>query len=205
MTNFASSFKDLRFEDIASLKPRDRILKTAIILFNERGVHTVGIDRIIAESGVSKRTFYNYFPSKADLIAAYLDFWHWLRFTNLNKYAARVSGDPKAELLAIFDFLEYWFSEQDFRGCAFARGLNDFNDDASKILRAKVSVHFDEWANFIMARLSLLVEPEKADIILPQFLSLITGTTVVAHASGNVKIAQLNKQIAEILLTARAG
>lgn len=57
MTNFASSFKDLRFEDIASLKPRDRILKTAIVLFNERGVHTVGIDRIIAESGVSKRTF----------------------------------------------------------------------------------------------------------------------------------------------------
>ncbi len=205
MTNFASSFKDLRFEDTASLKPRDRILKTAIVLFNERGVHTVGIDRIIAESGVSKRTFYNYFPSKVDLIAAYLDFWHVLRFANLNRYAAGVGGDPKAELLAIFDFLEYWFSEQDFRGCAFARGLNDFNDDASKILRAKVSVHFDEWANFIMARLSLFVEPEKADIILPQFLSLITGTTVVAHASGNVKIAQLNKQIAEILLTARAG
>ncbi|MGF6362089.1 AcrR family transcriptional regulator [Pseudomonas frederiksbergensis] len=203
MTNFASNFKDLRFEDIASLKPRDRILKTAIILFNERGVHTVGIDRIIAESGVSKRTFYNYFPSKADLIAAYLDFWHVLRFTNLNKYAARVGGDPQAELLAIFDFLEYWFSEQDFRGCAFARGLNDFNDDASKILRAKVSLHFDEWANFIMFRLSQLLEPDRADVVLPQFLSLITGTTVVAHASGNIKIAQLNKQIAEALLSGR--
>ncbi|WP_432783412.1 TetR/AcrR family transcriptional regulator [Pseudomonas corrugata] len=201
MKNIASDFKDLRFEQIASLKPRDRILKTAIVLFNERGVHTVGIDRIIAESGVSKRTFYNYFPSKADLIAAYLDFWHWLRFTNLNKYAARVSGNPKAELLAIFDFLEYWFSEQDFRGCAFARGLNDFNDDASTTLRAKVSMHFEEWATFINARLSQLVNSDRAEVILPQLLSLITGTTVVAHASGNTKIAQLNKQIAEILLS----
>ncbi|WP_223458890.1 MULTISPECIES: TetR/AcrR family transcriptional regulator [unclassified Pseudomonas] len=204
MKNIASGFKDLRFEETASLKPRDRILKTAIILFNERGVHTIGIDRIIAESGVSKRTFYNYFPSKADLIAAYLDFWHWLRFTNLNKYATRAGGDPKAELLAIFDFLEYWFSEQDFRGCAFARGLNDFNDDASKILRAKVGLHFDEWENFIKTRLSQLVEPDKAEVVLPQFLSLITGTTVVAHASGNIKIAQLNKQIAEALLSERA-
>ena len=204
MKNIASDFKDLRFEEIASLKPRDRILKTAIVLFNERGVHTIGIDRIIAESGVSKRTFYNYFPSKVDLIAAYLDFWHWLRFKNLNKYATRAGGDPKAELLAIFDFLEYWFSEQDFRGCAFARGLNDFNDDASKTLRAKVGLHFDEWANFIKPRLSQLVEPDRVEVLLPQFLSLITGTTVVAHASGNTNIAQLNKQIAIALLSDRA-
>ncbi|WP_426386272.1 TetR/AcrR family transcriptional regulator [Pseudomonas brassicacearum] len=204
MTNFASSFKDLRFEDIASLKPRDRILKTAIILFNERGVHTVGIDRIIAESGVSKRTFYNYFPSKADLVAAYLDFWHWLRFTSLNKFVAQIDGNPEAELLAIFDFLEYWFSEQDFRGCIFARGLNDFNDDSSQTLRTKVGLHFDEWAHFIKARLSQLVEPDRVAILLPQFLSLITGTTVVAHASGNTNIAQLNKQIAIVLLSGRS-
>jgi hypothetical protein len=61
--------------------------------------------------------------------------------------------------------------------------------------------NFDEWANFIMSRLSQVLEPERADVVLPQLLSLITGTTVVAHASGNVKIAQLNKQIAEALLT----
>ncbi|WP_019579828.1 TetR/AcrR family transcriptional regulator [Pseudomonas mandelii] len=201
MTIDASGFKDLRLEEMASLKPRDRILKTAITLFNEGGVHTIGIDRIIADSGVSKRTFYNYFPSKSDLVAAYLDFSHWLRFTNLSRYTAQAGGDARAELLAVFDFLEYWFSEQDFRGCAFARGLNDFSDEASKSLRTKVSLHFDEWASFIGARLSRIVEPDRVEIILPQFLSLITGTTVVAHASGDTRIAQLNKRVAELLLS----
>lgn len=195
-----SDFKDLRLEELTALKPRDRILKTAITLFNEGGVHTVGIDRIIADSGVSKRTFYNYFPSKSDLVSAYLDFWHWLRFKNLNLYAAHVGGDARAELLAIFDFLEFWFSEQDFRGCAFARGLNDFSDEASIPLRNKVTLHFDEWAGFIRTRLEQLVEPGRIDVLLAQFLSLITGTTVVAHASGNVQVAQLNKKVAEALL-----
>ena len=43
------------------------MLETATRLFYGEGVHTVGIDRIIAEAGVAKGTFYNHFPSKDDL------------------------------------------------------------------------------------------------------------------------------------------
>ncbi|WP_055135047.1 TetR/AcrR family transcriptional regulator [Pseudomonas corrugata] len=193
-------FRDLRLERSDSLKPRERILKTAVALFNERGVHTIGIDKIIAESGVSKRTFYNYFASKSDLIAAYLDFGHWHRFSGLREYILPCNGDAKAELVAIFDFLEHWFSEEDFRGCAFARGLNDFSDQESKNLREKVMLHFDAWATFIRNRLTTFLPADRVERVLPQFLALITGATVVAHASGNAGIAQLNKSIAIQLL-----
>ena len=58
---------------------RERILQTALKLFYENGIRATGIDRIIAESGVAKMSFYRYFPSKTDLVAEYLrnlnDLW----------------------------------------------------------------------------------------------------------------------------------
>jgi len=201
MTLTTKTFRDLRAESIDSLNPHDRILKTAINLFNEYGVHTVGIDRIIAESGVAKRTFYKYFPSKSDLISAFLDFREQLQFYNLEKHVAKAKGDPKAELLAIFDNLEEWFSEDDFNGCAFVRGLNDFRDEDSQPLHEQVERHYKRWADFMEPRLAALVKPARAKILFPQLLSLIAGATVVALGTGNTKIAQFNKSIAKELLS----
>jgi len=53
-------------------RARDRILETAGRLFYAEGYRAVGIDRVIAEAGVAKATFYNHFPSKDDLIVAWL-------------------------------------------------------------------------------------------------------------------------------------
>jgi len=52
---------------------RERILDTAFRLFYAHGVRGVGVDTIIAASGVAKATFYRHFPSKDDLAVAYLD------------------------------------------------------------------------------------------------------------------------------------
>ena len=195
-----TTFRDLRAESLDLLNPHDRILKTAIHLFNAHGVHTVGIDRIIAESGVAKRTFYKYFPAKADLVDDYLEFRDALQFAGLQRHVARAKGDPKLELLAIFDNLEEWFAEDDFNGCTFARGLNDFNGDDSQQLRETVGKYFVKWDDFIKPRLAKLVKPARAKILLPQLLSLMTGATIVAHATGDPKIALLNKAMARDLL-----
>ena len=51
---------------------RERLLRTASELFYREGIHSVGVDRIIAEAGVTRATFYRHFPSKEDLVEAYL-------------------------------------------------------------------------------------------------------------------------------------
>ena len=197
------NFKDLRADDKQLLNPRDRILKAANHLFNQYGVTTVGVDWLIAESEVSKRTFYKYFPSKSDLISAYLESKDWLRFNGLAKQLEQSGTGPLEQILAIFDFLEAWFSEPDFNGCAFARGLSDFNNEGSMQLRCQALGHFNKWSEFIGSRLDLLMEKEKSQAVLPALLSLLTGSVIVAQGTGDPKVARYNKNIAEILLNQR--
>ena len=85
---------------------KERILETADRLFYLQGIRAVGVDTIAAEIGISKRTLYNHFPSKDDLIAAYLE----RRFRQ-----PRPSDKPPAEqILGTFDSLERRFAGQGF-------------------------------------------------------------------------------------------
>ena len=56
-----------------AVSPREKILAVAGVLFFGEGFRAVGVDRLIAESGVAKATFYKHFPAKDDLIAAWLN------------------------------------------------------------------------------------------------------------------------------------
>ncbi len=102
-----------------ALPPRQRILLTAHDLFYREGVRATGIDRIISESGVAKVTFYRHFPSKNELIEAFLAYRHdqWLSWfsQSLELHVERL-GDV---MLALAPCLEEWFSDPHYRGCAF--------------------------------------------------------------------------------------
>ncbi|WP_199636228.1 TetR/AcrR family transcriptional regulator [Serratia sp. PAMC26656] len=101
------------------LPARQRILLTAHDLFYREGVRATGIDRIISESGVTKVTFYRHFPSKNDLITAFLAHRHeqWLAWFNqsLERHVAE-QGDV---LPALTSCLAEWFNDPHYRGCAF--------------------------------------------------------------------------------------
>jgi AcrR family transcriptional regulator len=98
---------------------RDRILRTAHDLFYRDGVRATGIDRVIAESGVAKVTFYRHFPSKNDLIRAYLDHRHQRWMAWFADALARHGGGPKAIVPAVGE----WLRDPGYRGCAFINSL----------------------------------------------------------------------------------
>lgn len=98
---------------------RDRILQTAHDLFYRDGIRATGIDRVIAESGVTKVTFYRHFPSKNDLVRAFLDYRHerwmaWFRDTLVRH------GNTARSLPAV---LAEWLRSPGFRGCAFLNSV----------------------------------------------------------------------------------
>ena len=98
---------------------RDRILDTAFRLFYAHGIRAVGVDRIIAESGVAKATFYKWFPSKDDLVVAYLDKVDGIWSGQLHDAAAAAGPDPADELVGLFDALGTACRRDGYRGCAF--------------------------------------------------------------------------------------
>ncbi|GAA2745526.1 TetR/AcrR family transcriptional regulator [Terrabacter aerolatus] len=98
---------------------RERIVETAFSLFYARGIRAVGVDLIIAESGVAKATFYKHFPSKDDLVVAYLDRVDDVWTAQL-KQAATAAGDaPAVQLVGLFDALGTACRRDGYRGCAF--------------------------------------------------------------------------------------
>lgn len=100
---------------------RERILSTAHDLFYREGIRGTGIDRIIAESGVTKVTFYRHYPSKNTLIEAYLHYRHgqWMDWFQdaLKRHGNSVE--------AIVPVLQEWFTKPDFRGCAFINTMGE--------------------------------------------------------------------------------
>ena len=105
---------------------RERILATADRLFYDEGIHTVGVQRIVAEAQVTRVTFYRHFPAKDDLVAAYLD----RRAAYDRRVVAGVidahPGDPRGALVELGEVL----TRDDFgavrRGCPFINASAEF-------------------------------------------------------------------------------
>src|ERR1700680_1466234 len=96
---------------------KERILRTADRLFYSQGIRAIGVDTVAAEIGISKRTLYNHFPSKDELVAAYLA----RRFI-----VPKPTDDPPLDqILAGFDRLERWFANESFRGCPFVNAVTE--------------------------------------------------------------------------------
>lgn len=122
-----------------NLSPRDRILRAAQDLFYRHGVRATGIDRIIADAGVTKVTFYRHFPSKDDLIRAFLHQRHetWIAWFKESLAASRTSqsaADRQAQpLMPVLQVAREWFGASTFRGCAFANTVAEIGESVPSI------------------------------------------------------------------------
>lgn len=105
---------------------RGQLLEVAGRLFFQHGYRAVGIDTILAEAGVAKATLYRHFPSKDDLIAAYLvemngRFWAWFE-EGVNQHP----DAPLEQLLEVFRRLEKLISTPTCLGCPFLMAASEF-------------------------------------------------------------------------------
>jgi AcrR family transcriptional regulator len=113
-----------------SVHPRERILQTAYGLFSRRGIRAVGIDEVIARSGVAKATLYRHFASKQDLVLAFLERREQVWTIGKVETEARRRGcTPIEQLLAIFDVFDEWFRCDDFDACSFINVLLEMGPD----------------------------------------------------------------------------
>ena len=121
---------------------RERLLTTASELFYREGIHSVGVDRIIAEAGVTRATFYRHFPSKESLVEAYLG----VEDASIRAAfgAAEASGAEPGPLVGIvIEELANDVARHHTRGCPFINAAAEYPDADSGVRRA-VAQH-REW------------------------------------------------------------
>lgn len=179
---------------------RDELVQKALEAFYRGGFHAVGMDKLAAETGVSKTSIYKHFRTKEDLILAALrlrdeQFRNWL----IRRIEAR-ARDPKARLLAIFDALSEWFHEPGFRSCVFVKASSEYQDRAHPI-HAIAAEHKRLLQVYIagLARAAGVARPDE----LARRLSILTeGAIVLAHLHDPDAIAQDAREAARALIAA---
>lgn len=109
---------------------RERIMQTAYELFARRGIRAVGVDEVIAKSGVAKATLYRHFRTKNDLVLAFLQRRQTVWTHELLEVGSRRRGDTaEQQLLAMFDVFDEWFRSDDFDRCTFVNVLLEMGPD----------------------------------------------------------------------------
>jgi len=113
--------------------PKDRLLATASRLFYAEGIHAVGVERLVTEAAVTRATFYRHYPTKDDLVAAYLTATsHQIRAA---VDAARAGKPPREALAAALSVVGDATCGEDFRGCQFLNAAAEYPDPDSQVRR----------------------------------------------------------------------
>ncbi|MEO0489539.1 MAG: TetR/AcrR family transcriptional regulator [Cyanobacteria bacterium J06659_2] len=111
----------------ATDKPlKEHILDVAGRLFYEQGIHAVGIDRVIADAGIAKTSLYRYFPSKDELIKAYLEQRNERFWRELELFLADCAPEPEAQLRGIIDWIAQLLAKPICYGCPFLLTASEF-------------------------------------------------------------------------------
>ncbi len=177
---------------------RERILETAYELFSRHGTRAVGVDTVIARSGVAKMTLYRNFSSKDELILEFLrrreERWtrDWLQGE-----ADRRGTTPAERLLAIFHVFGEWFARDDFEGCSFVNVLLEIDDREHAVRQASVA-HLATIREYLIG-LARGAGIDDADGFARQWHILMKGS-IVSAAEGDTLAAARARELGSLLL-----
>ncbi len=161
-------------------KARDRILETAARLFHERGYSEVGINEIIEKAETAKATFYQHFPSKQSLCAAWLEAVHQ-RSDLQREGILQGPGTAIEKIDAYFEGLGSFLRENDFRGCPYSN-TGAVIDEECACLHQKIEEHKIAIRNFFRHLAGQFAHSERrAREVGDALFLLFSGATVEAQ------------------------
>ncbi len=174
---------------------RAQVVNAADALFYARGIQAVGMDELRAKAGISLKRLYTLFPSKTAIVAEVLRGRTRQWNDGINAEAAAYES-PRRKLLSIFDFLDHWFREDDFRGCAFINSFGELGTTMPEVADAAQQ----HKKNFIDYVTRLAVEAGCAPSVGLQIALLAEGAQTTAAITELTESATAAKAAAEVLL-----
>lgn len=181
----------------AKADAHERILDTAYELFSRRAIRDVGIDEVIERAGVAKATLYRHFPSKDELVIAFLE-RREERWTLawVEAEARRRGTTPEEQLLAIFELFDEWFHRDDFEACSFINVLLEMGPAHPA---GQASVRHLASIRSVVGRLAeeaALRDPES----FARSMHILMKGSIVSAAEGDAEAAQRARSMATLLI-----
>ncbi len=177
---------------------REQIIDTALSLFYQHGFTATGIDKIVATSGITKKTIYAYFTSKDELILAVLRKRDELFRDNFIRNVERFGKTPPQKLYALFDALHEWFNSPQFFGCMFINAAAEYTpqDHPFHLVCAEHKRLMSDYVHTLATQAGAH-EPRA---LTEQLNYLIEGAIVHAHVCGDKTAALKAKAMAQIFI-----
>ena len=156
----------------ADMGTAEKVLSTAARLFYASGVRAVGVEWIVAESGVAKTSLYRHFQTKDDLVAAFLereDREFWQQWGEVVAAAA----NPKAELMSLLNWIGKRVSRDGYRGCPQINVAAEFADPEhpARKIRSQHKAEMLKRLRYIVGRIGV----KRPDDTAVQLALLIDG------------------------------
>ena len=157
---------------------RARILATADRLFYDNGIRAVGVHRVVEEAEVTRVTLYRHFPSKDDLVQAYLMDRAAENERLITAIIDQHPDDPRQALRAMCELVAAGGFATEYRGCAFINAAAE-HGDRDHPARTVVTRH-RQWVTAAMAGLLEQAGHPTAAATAEMLMMLRTGAVVSA-------------------------
>ena len=183
---------------------REHLIDTAIRLFLANGFHATGIDTILKESGVSKKTLYRHFRSKEELILGALRKYDGQFRNGFMRQVEAAADTPYDRLLAMFDVAQDWFQQNAFYGCMFINAVGEYSAADTPIRQA--CKDFKKMMRGYIVGLCRDLPVQDPEALGDEIAILLEGAIVTAQVSqSRIRAAQVAKTAAKTLIDQATG
>ncbi len=176
---------------------RDIIVDAADRLYYAKGIQSVGMDELRSAAGVSLKRLYSAFPSKEDIVLAVMERRHELWTSGVSALVDDAET-PRDRLLAIYDYLAGWFSDDSFRGCGFINAFGELGG----VSPAVATITREHKASFQDYVAGLVADAGAPASLAPQLAILAEGAQTTAAITGSPEAALHARRAAETLIDA---
>lgn len=178
--------------------PEERLIDAGKRIFCRRGIHATGIAEILKAAGVSRKTLYELFGSKDQLIQAVLerDGAEWRAW--FSERVAAQQGSPRDRLLAVFDILGEWFSSAEFFGCPFINAVAEH--DKVTLPMQQLALAHRQGISAILIDLVRAAGAPDPEALTEKLSILMDGATVTAMVTRDIGVTGWTREMARAII-----
>ena len=182
-----------------STETRQQIIDEAYTLFYQSGFMRTGVDAIANAAGITKRTLYQHFGSKDELIGAVLEHQHQMSLERIRRWADCMTGKPDQMVMTLFEKLTQWANGTEWRGSGFTRAAVEFADLPGHPARKAARRQKKEVEMYLVEKFAAQ-DLDDAEQLVREVLLLIEGCQTLALIHDNLDYIDAARHAALILV-----